>query len=76
MTYRTIKTYTSAFGGYSYRVTTNGATVHFQRRAAGTSTFRTFYCMSVGAWEKAAETYGIYDMYGDDPAALEHIAHA
>lgn len=76
MAYRTIKTYATAFGGYSYRVTSDGATVHFQRRAAGTRAFRTFYVMTSQAWESAAETYGIYDMYGDDPAALEHIAHA
>lgn len=76
MAYRTIKTFASTFGGYAYRATSNGATIHLQRRAAGTRTFRTFYVMSVQAWESAAETYGIYDIYCDDPAALEHIAHA
>ena len=76
MAYHTIKTYTTAFGGYSYRVTSDGATVHLQRRAAGTVAFRTFYSMSVEAWEKVADAHGIFDIYGgDNPAILEHIAH-
>ena len=77
MAYRTIKTFTTALGGYSYRVTSNGEKVNLQRRAAGTSTFRTFHSMTAAEWEEAAERYGIYDPYhGDNPATLEHIAHA
>ena len=76
MAYRTIKTLTTAFGGYSYRVTSNGEKVNLQRRAAGTSTFRTFHVMTMQAWEEAAEKHGIFDPYNDNPAVLEHIAHA
>lgn len=75
MAYRTIKTFTSAFGGFSYRVTSNGQEVHLQRRAAGTESFRTFHTMNAAEWEKAAEKHGIFDPYNDNPAALEHIAH-
>lgn len=63
MAYRTIKTYTTAVGGYSYRVTSDGATVHIQYRAAGTSTFRTFHVMTMKEWKKYTESYGMFFPY-------------
>ena len=63
MTYRTIKTYTAAFGGYSYRVTSDGTTVHIQYRAQGASTYRTFYVMTMKEWKKYMETYGTFFPY-------------
>lgn len=77
MAYRTIKAFTTAFGGFAYRVTSDGTTVHIQRRAAGTRTFRTFYVMRKQDWEAAADAHGIFDIYGgDNPAILEYITHA
>ena len=63
MAYRTIKTYNTAVGGYYYRVTSDGATVHIQYRAAVTSTFRTFHVMTMIEWKKYTESYGIFFPY-------------
>ena len=63
MAYHTIKTYPTAFDGYSYRVTSNGKAVHIQYRAAGTRTFRTFYVMTMKEWKKYTESYGIFFPY-------------
>ena len=63
MAYRTIKTYTAAFGGYSYRVTSDGKDVHIQYRAAGTRTFRTVYSMTTKEWKKFMERYGIFSVF-------------
>lgn len=63
MSYRTIKTYTTAFHGYSYRVTSDGTTVHIQYREPGISTFRTFYVMTMKEWKKYMESYGMFFPY-------------
>ena len=62
MSYRTIKTYITACGD-SYRVTSNGKTVHIQRREPGTATFRTFYVMTMKEWKKYMEKDGIFFPY-------------
>lgn len=63
MSYRTIKTYTNAVGGYDYRVTSDGKDVYIQYRAAGTRAFRTFYVMTMKDWKKYTEKYGIFFPY-------------
>lgn len=70
---RTIKTFSSAFGGYGYRITCNGTTVNYGERAPGASQFRVKVSEPVESFEAWADGVGLFDPYrGDDPGLVCH----
>ena len=70
---KTIKAFTSAFGGYSYRITSDGTTVNYGERAPGASRFRVKATEPVKTFDAWAEKTGLFDPYrGDDPALVCH----
>ena len=69
--FKTIKAFSSAFGGYAYRVTSDGETVNYQERMPSATRFVTRATESYAAFERFAEKNGLFDSYhGDNPAVI------
>ena len=70
---KTIKTFTAAFGGHSFRVTSNGITVNYGERGPGASRFCVKATEPAETFEAWADKVGLFDPYrGDDPALVYH----
>ncbi len=65
-----IKSFNAAFGGYQYRVTSNGETVNYQEMSPRASSYRTRASESVDAFNKFADKVGLYDSNSDNPAVI------
>jgi hypothetical protein len=65
----------SAFGGVSYRVTSDGTTAHIQSSNQGTS-WKTEKKMPHAEFEKWADDVGLHDPYDQNPAKLSKLAHS
>lgn len=69
---KTIKTFASALGGYSYRVTADSKSANLQERSPGSNSWRTGRTMARADFDAAAERVGLFDSRAnsDNPAVV------
>jgi hypothetical protein len=76
MNFRIIYTPGTAYGGYSYRATSNGETVHIQERSPSSGSYRTKLKLTTEEWEEYVERNGLDDPYRNtNPAPIAYLAN-
>lgn len=70
-TYKTIYRPGTAYGGYEYRVTGNGETVHIQQRKGGCISFKTQRTLTQSEWDNVYNQN--FDAYNNNPAVLARL---
>ena len=71
--FKTIFENKSLFGGYAFRVTSDGETVNLQSRAPGNKSFKTEVTMPRSEFDSFADEKGLYDPANDDPGTLSRL---
>jgi len=70
---KTIYNPNTAFGGYEYRVTSDGTTVNVQERKSGSVKFKTKRVLTTSEWHAIKEEN--FDSYNNNPAVLSRLAN-
>lgn len=73
--FTTIQSYNTAFGGVSYRATSNGEQVNIQILTQSSDTWRTERTMSAADFDAYADKVGMEDPYNQNPAHLAHLCN-
>lgn len=68
---KTIYSPNSAYGGYEYRVTSDGKIVRIQERKGGCAAFKTKRTLTPAQWEQIRDDN--FDAYTNDPAVLSRL---
>ena len=68
--FKTVTKFNSAFGGYEYRVTSDGKTVNYQERTPTSGTFRTVKRETRQEFDDFANEVGLYCENYDNPATI------